>query len=202
MTEHKDAADPDIHEPKDVGVALVDQVYVADGAGSGAWKKAASGETLFQQTADKVVANTVTETTLFGAGVGTLVLPASENKIGKSFRVRVQGIVSDTATPTLNIIVKLGGVTLSLTGASTLGAVANSHWAIDFLITIRSVGTTGTVMAAGSFVTEVGDHFGLTITTPVTIDTTVDQTLDVTATWGTAAAGNTITSQLACIEVD
>jgi hypothetical protein len=35
--EHKNIADPDIHEPKGVGAASAGQVYVADGAGSGSW---------------------------------------------------------------------------------------------------------------------------------------------------------------------
>lgn len=35
--EHVNILDPDIHEPKGVAAASVNQVYVADGAGSGAW---------------------------------------------------------------------------------------------------------------------------------------------------------------------
>jgi len=37
-TEHNVITDPEIHEPKDVSTATVNQVYVADGAGSGTWK--------------------------------------------------------------------------------------------------------------------------------------------------------------------
>lgn len=37
--EHENIADPYIHEPKDVSTASADEVYVADGAGSGAWSK-------------------------------------------------------------------------------------------------------------------------------------------------------------------
>lgn len=36
--EHKDIADPDIHEPKGASAASANRVYVADGAGSGTWK--------------------------------------------------------------------------------------------------------------------------------------------------------------------
>jgi len=38
MPEHVDIVDPEIHEPKGIATALVDKVYVADGAGAGAWK--------------------------------------------------------------------------------------------------------------------------------------------------------------------
>lgn len=35
---HKNLTDPDIHEPKGVSTALLDQVYVADGLSSGSWQ--------------------------------------------------------------------------------------------------------------------------------------------------------------------
>lgn len=37
--QHKDIPDPERHEPKGVSVATVGQSYVADGAGSGVWRK-------------------------------------------------------------------------------------------------------------------------------------------------------------------
>ncbi len=37
MPEHSTITDPNLHEPKDVATALVDQVYVANGSGSGTW---------------------------------------------------------------------------------------------------------------------------------------------------------------------
>jgi hypothetical protein len=39
MAEHSDLTDPELHEPKGVSSASVNTVYVADGAGSGAWQK-------------------------------------------------------------------------------------------------------------------------------------------------------------------
>lgn len=37
MAQHKDLTGSDLHEPKGVSTASAGQVYVADGAGSGAW---------------------------------------------------------------------------------------------------------------------------------------------------------------------
>lgn len=37
--QHKDITDNNIHEPKGITTATADQVYVADGAGSGTWRK-------------------------------------------------------------------------------------------------------------------------------------------------------------------
>lgn len=38
MPEHVTITDPNIHEPKGISTALENQVYVADGAGSGEWR--------------------------------------------------------------------------------------------------------------------------------------------------------------------
>jgi len=202
MVEHVDIADPNIHEPKDIGAALVEQVYVADGLGGGAWKPVPPPETLFQQIADQTVANTVTETTLFAAGIGTLTLATSAAAVGASFRIRIQGRMSSTGSPTLELKIKVGGVTIVTTTPSTLGtAITDEHYLLDFIGVIRSLGVTGTLMGTGGFLTEKNEHFGLIILAPVIVDTTVDQLVDVTATWGTAAAANTITAQTACIEI-
>src|ERR1051325_1704792 len=39
MALHKDLTGADLHEPKGVAAAAANNVYVADGAGSGTWKK-------------------------------------------------------------------------------------------------------------------------------------------------------------------
>jgi hypothetical protein len=44
MPEHVDITDPEIHEPKGVAAASANTVYVADGAGSGAWSKVGSSQ--------------------------------------------------------------------------------------------------------------------------------------------------------------
>lgn len=198
--EHKDIPDADLHEPKGVASAAVEQVYVADGAGSGAWQAQETAE-LFEQTADQTVANTTTETTIGGPGEGSTTIPSTLLKFPQHFLLRAQGIVSNTATPTINIRFKLNGVTFASTGAQTLGSVSNDHWSafIDFLI--RSEGSTGTVMVTGGFLTSNNDHFAMINTAVQTIDTTIDQTFDITAEWGTASASNTITSQICDLRI-
>jgi hypothetical protein len=39
MAEHKDLPDNQLHEPKGVAAASINTAYVANGAGSGTWKK-------------------------------------------------------------------------------------------------------------------------------------------------------------------
>lgn len=55
--QHKDIVDPNIHEPKGIGLASVDQVYVANGLGSGVWKKV---DTTFTPYAEFTFSGTAT----------------------------------------------------------------------------------------------------------------------------------------------
>ena len=66
MPDHKAIADPEIHEPKGVASASVDEVYHADGAGSGTWKKVAGAST------NVVTVNSITDFPAAVAGVITL----------------------------------------------------------------------------------------------------------------------------------
>lgn len=44
MAEHVDLTDPNLHEPKGAAAASANTVYIADGAGSGAWDKVATAQ--------------------------------------------------------------------------------------------------------------------------------------------------------------
>lgn len=193
--EHVVIQDPDIHEPKDVSTATAGQVYIANGAGSGAWAAPTIAET-FEQTSDVVIANTTTEGTLIGAGIGTLVIPANSLIVGQRVKFMTQGIISDTATPTFNLRYKLNNIEIVATGAQTLGAISNDHWIVDVDFVVRSIGATGSIMPVGGFVTSQNDHFALVVLAPVTLDTTIAQTVDITGQWGAASASNTVTSQI------
>ncbi len=161
--------------------------------------------TLFTQTADKTIANTVTETTLFGTGVsvgGGLTLPANFFVAGKTLKIHMHGFHSSTGNPNVTVTVKLGG-TIVATGTGVSGNGATDGFYFDGEITCRTTGASGTVSAGGEFTEEHGSglHLSVISTSSTTIDTTASQVLDVTLTWGTADAGNTITSQIAYVEV-
>ena len=68
---------------------------------------------------------------------------------------------------------------------------------------MRSLGITGSVIGHGYW-QELGagpNNFQMINTAAVTIDTTNDQTIDVTVQWGTASASNTITSTNVVVEL-
>jgi hypothetical protein len=85
--------------------------------------------------------------------------------------------------------------------------VSNRAWEVVGDITCRTTGATGTVIGQGYFQhaqapgSTAADHYEMPNTGATTIDTTAGGALDVTAQWGTADAGNTITSTNMTIEV-
>lgn len=131
-------------------------------------------------------------------------LPANFLQIGSALRFKAFGVLSTTATPTLNLGVYYGGVAgiaLAATGAITQAStVTNVPWRLELEAIWRTVGATGTVMPSGSvkFGSAVGaftDEVPIPATAlaTVTTDTTAAKVLSVGATWGTNSASNTLT---------
>jgi hypothetical protein len=156
---------------------------------------------VFTATAATTVANTVTETTLFGSGEGSLTLAADYFTAGRSLRIHMRGQLGTTGTPTINIKVKLGSTVIASMGATALTGVTDVEWMLDVLLTCRSAGASGSFIAGGLFDYDDGSEISLSSGTAVSVDTTASQTLDVTITWGTADASNTITTQEAIVEM-
>lgn len=162
---------------------------------------------IFTQTADNVISNTVLESSLLGTGVGSLVLPANFWVIGKTVSISIYGDFVDTGLPTAEVRAKLGTVTISDSAPISLKGLSGvEKWQCDILITCRSIGVTGTVQTAvtweyetttGSSAIERLDIAG----TLTAIDTTISSTLDVTYQWGTASASNVINSQISVVRV-
>lgn len=178
---------------------------VSLGTGSGTTVNATGGP-LFASTADATVANTATETTLFGSGVGTKTLPANYLVAGKTITVVVRGRMgSKTVSPgSLTIKVKLGSTVVWSGAVTPAASLANDYAEVKADITCRTTGASGTVFAQSVFLyndgvtTAVNAPDGANITTS-TIDTTATQVVDVTATWATADPANTITGSIATI---
>jgi hypothetical protein len=154
---------------------------------------------LFTSTADRTQANSTSELTIIGTGVGTLTLPANFYDVaGKSLKIHAAGYYSNTGTPTLTFKVKHGSTVLGSTGAiTTTTGATNWQWTFDGLITCRTVGGSGTCIVQGSFLINdsatTDGRYQMVNTAAVTVNTTVTQVVDLTIQWGTASASNTIT---------
>ena len=161
---------------------------------------------LFAQTVSSIpVTATVTESSLIGTGVGTLTVPANSFKVGDSFHAKLIGHMSCVGSATLEIRVKSGSVLLADTGVIALDTTTNKHWEINVYFTIRSLGvaTVASVASGGlfSYIKNSGTNFegtNFSIINNTTFDTTVINTLNITAQWNTNNSGNSIYSEL-CI---
>jgi hypothetical protein len=159
------------------------------------------GTSFIQAIADKTVANSGAETSLIGASpVGSATIPVNNFGKAKTYRVKALGYISsDAAAGTLNIKLKAGSTVLGETTAITLeNSLSQVLWTVEFIMTCRTSGTSGTVIGQGSFMHNKAasadvSRYAMKNTAAVTIDTTATQALDLTATWGTADADNTIT---------
>lgn len=155
------------------------------------------GSGIYSQAASVTVGNTVTETSVISAtgAKGSVTLPANFfSASGVALKIRVWGIHTATANPTIRWQVKIGGTTVLDTGAVVSQTSTNQAYDIDGVITCRTTGTTGTVFGQGKYI-EVGNAlFPMSNTTTQTINTTISNVVDITVTWGTAAVGDTLTA--------
>lgn len=150
---------------------------------------------VFSQTASVTVGNTVTETTVIGAGQGSVTLPANFFIVGKAIKLTVRGVSSSTGGPNIRWRFKIGASTILDSGTVVAVAGTNDGFIVEVVITCRTVGATGTVFCQGHFeeLIALGILADMAATAASTVDTTGTLALNLTVEWGTAAAGNTLT---------
>jgi hypothetical protein len=159
---------------------------------------------LFAQTADSVpVVNTAIETTIVGSGVGGLTVPANGFSVGDSFTCALDGLVTCGSSATLHIRVKtLTGVVLADTGIIDMAASTDKSWIINLYFTVRTLGgpTIASISSGGlfSYIRNGGTQFeGYVLSTinNTTFDTTINNTLVITAQWDPGSIGNSIVTR-------
>lgn len=159
---------------------------------------------LFTQIANgPTVTNTVTESTIIGVGLGSLSVPANIFQVGDSFRVNVVGHISAKNNDTLRLRLKSGTILLADTGVITMPSITSKHYEISVNFTIRSIGAAGTasIASGGQFTysknaSNAFEGADFSIVNNTTFDTTILNTLNITAEWGAADPLNTIYSEI------
>jgi hypothetical protein len=160
---------------------------------------------LFAQTANSTtITNTTVETSLINGGVGTLTVPANGFSVGDSFRGIFGGVMNANNNQTIRIRVRAGGILLLDSGLQNLGSsVINDVWSLNIDFTIRQIGAAGvaSIVSLGGFhYTKTNNAsvqgFGFNVVNSTTFNTTISNTLDVTAQWGAASTGNNIYSDI------
>ena len=159
---------------------------------------------LFNQTSSSTpIVNTTTESSLIGGGVGTLSVPVNGFTKGDAYHAIVTGTLSSRNNDTLRIRIKAGAVTLADTGNVTMAGATENGYKLEIYFSIHEVGAAGVadIATAGTFMytKEASTDFqGVNFSTinSSSFDTTISNTLSVTAQWGAANAGNSIYSEI------
>ena len=198
--------------PKGANLEATDLLEISEDTGSGYVTKSITGQEiisagsygLYTQTASSTpVTNTTTETSLLDGGVGSLMVPANGFKIGDSSHAILTGHVSAVNNHTLRIRIKANSIVLADTSAITMAGTTSKHWKLEVYFTVRTLGASGvaSIAAGGSFMYTKnastnfeGTNFSTETTTG--FDTTINNTLAITAQWGTANTGDSIYSEI------
>lgn len=155
---------------------------------------------LFAETSNSTpITATTTEGTLIDGGVGSLTVPANGFNIGDSFYAQFGGIMSAKNNDTITIRVKSGSTIFVDSGAITLPSITNGTYQLQITFTIRTLGASGvaSIVTLGEFhylksANGIQEGYAFNNVNNTTFDTTISNTLDVTAQWSSNSALNSI----------
>jgi hypothetical protein len=163
------------------------------------------GGVVFTQTADSTTtANTLS--TLFGTGSGSLTLPANLFVAGRSVRILMGGWVNvadgGAASKVLNILIG-GGIIATASSGATWQSVLNAGWIFDGVITCRTTGVSGTILAGGELRSQIANASPVGVITTATGTSTVNTTttLAVDVQYNNGNATGTIRTTFAIVDV-
>jgi len=152
---------------------------------------------LYAQTVNSAtITNTTTETSVIGSGVGGLTVPANTFLRGDSYHAKIGGVISAQNGDDITINIKAGSTVLASTGSISLSPVTALGWELELDFTIASLTATGSMCTNGNFAynRDTGSLEGFVFQDVQTIDTTIDNTLDITVAWGQAKTQDQIYS--------
>lgn len=158
---------------------------------------------IWTKTSNVNVSNTTTTTSLLDTGVGTKTIPANTLVAGKTIRIMLGGMFRWDGSSTLLFEVTFAGVQMAITPSIAPNSLAYHAWQMVFYITCRTAGASGTVYPSGIFFQSIGmgnEGFNYSVA-PITVDTTANQTLDVTAKWSATGANNSVLAETGSIEI-
>jgi len=158
---------------------------------------------LYAQTAPSTIVTGTTPQTLINGGVGSMTVPANGFQIGDSFVGYFAGKMSSVNNAVLEIHVVADGDTLADTGLMTLFATTNKDWEMFINFTIRTIGPAGvaSIATSGRFSYNRNsgtqpESIGFFNLNNTTFDTTISNTLNVTAKWDTSSPTDKIQTEM------
>ena len=139
------------------------------------------------------------EQTLIGAGIGSLTVPPNTFNVGDAFHLKMGGEVSSQNNQNIEFRIKSGSIILVDSGIVNLPQTTSKFWEIEVDFTIRAIGVAGvaSIVSNGQLVYTKNanasyEGAGLNFVNNTTFDTTIVNTLNVTAQWLTLNVINKI----------
>lgn len=160
---------------------------------------------LFSQTGDSVVISaTTTESTLIGGGVGVLSVPANAFQVGDTFTLIMGGMFTAGNNEDIRIRLKSNAVELSDSGFQNLAGTSGLEvWRLQVTFVVRNIGSFGTasIVTTGEFIAyktnnSTSTGFAFNTVNNTTFDTTISNTLNITAQWDSTSTSNSIYSDI------
>ena len=123
-------------------------------------------------------------------------IPAGTLQVGDVITGRATFLVSTDSTPNLTVALANGTTALvtPLSATATGSGLSARAVTMDYEITVRAIGATGTLELVGR-VSPVDTAALVPIRAAATVDTTADIVLDTQVTFGTSHATNTCTGE-------
>jgi hypothetical protein len=136
--------------------------------------------------------------------VGSLSVPANSFRVGDSFHVNLSGYISSQNNQAIGLrVISNGGATVLALASTTLATATNKFFDLVITFTVRAIGPAGVAKIATSgqftYSKDASNSFEGTDFIYInnnTFDTTIDNTLDITAQWANASTSNSIYSDL------
>ena len=142
-----------------------------------------------------------------GSYMGTLTVPANAFKVGDSFRLKICGVIGAHNNDTLTIRIKSGSTIISASPAITMPAIGSEVFELECNFTIRAIGASmsASIITNSTFTwnkasANIFEGQNWIAVNNSTFDTTVANTLSVTAQWSSTNPSNHIQSRLAHLE--
>ena len=182
------------------GIAMM----VDHGRGAGS-KMYVGGQAATKTAASAALTNTTDETAL-----DSLAIPANTLVAGSTIRVQGMSIVTAvTSNPDLQFFLSLGPTTTALASREEIITTTDAEVAasdvfyVDAVIQVRTIGSSGTAVAMCEYQDPdaVGTQAKRTIKASFALNTTVEQTLAVSAQWSAASASNSCRSDVFCVDI-
>jgi hypothetical protein len=125
-------------------------------------------------------------------------LAGALNKTNRTLRISGTGIFTTAGTPTIAVAVKLGAVTLvTITTPAIANAQTNGQFSFEFIISVASSGSSGTLEAHGELSVEGGANLTTAVANYLDQNTAVSSAVNLTSALTlavTLAASTTVSS--------